>query len=84
LADIKEMVDAEEVKLQLRAEYRRDAEVSERRAKIAKAVEVTERQVAVVDQKLASLGEMKAHLEQKLAAYHGWLEQLEEKAHAGV
>src|SRR5213592_1878285 len=45
LADIKEMVDAEEVKSQLRAEYRREADVSERRGKIAKALSVTERQV---------------------------------------
>ena len=37
LADIKEMVEAEEVKTQIRAEYRKDAEVSERRAKLAKA-----------------------------------------------
>src|SRR3954462_11683398 len=29
LADIKEMVEAEEVKMQLRAEYRRDAEISD-------------------------------------------------------
>jgi DNA-binding transcriptional MerR regulator len=82
LADIKEMVEAEEVKLQLRQEYRREAEISDRRAKIAKAIEVTERQVAVIDQKLAALNEMKAHLDQKLATYHGWLEQLEEKAAA--
>lgn len=80
LADIKEMVEAEEVKMQLRAEYRLDAELSERKAKIAKAIEVTERQVAVIDQKLAALHDMKAHLEQKLAQYRGWLQQLDEKA----
>ena len=66
LADIKEMVEAEEVKMQLRAEYRKDAEISDRRAKISRAREVTERQVAVVDQKLAALQEMKGTLEQKL------------------
>jgi DNA-binding transcriptional MerR regulator len=84
LADIKEMVEAEEVKMQLRAEYRRDAEISERKAKIQKAIEVTERQVAVVDQKLASLQDMKSHLEQKLETYEGWLQQLEAKAEAGT
>lgn len=83
LADIKEMVEAEEIKTQLHAEYRKDAEISERRAKIAKAIEVTERQVAVVDQKLASLEDMKASLEQKLAKYRGWVAQLDEKAAAG-
>ncbi len=83
LADIKEMVEAEEIKMQLRAEYRRDAEISERRAKIAKAIEVTERQVAVIDQKLSALQDMKSHLEQKLDTYRGWLAQLDEKAAAG-
>jgi len=82
LADIKEMVEAEAIKMQIRAEYRRDAEVSERKAKLAKAVEVTERQAAVIDQKLAALHEMKAHLEQKLAQYNGWISQLDEKAAA--
>jgi DNA-binding transcriptional MerR regulator len=80
LADIKEMVEAEEVKLQLRATYRREAEVSERLAKLARAVEVTERQVAVIDQKLAALDEMKTHLEQKLSQYRTWIEQLESTA----
>jgi len=78
LADIKEMVEAEEVKLQLRAEYRQDADVTERRAKITKAIEVTERQVAVIDQKLAALQDMKTHLEEKLGRYNGWLAQLDE------
>jgi len=77
LADIKEMVEAEEVKLQLRATYRREAEVSERRAKIERAIEVTERQVEVIEQKRAALDDMKSHLEQKLAQYRSWLEQLE-------
>jgi MerR family transcriptional regulator, repressor of the yfmOP operon len=84
LADIKEMVEAEEIKTQLRAEYRKDAEISERRAKIAKAIEVTERQVAVVDQKLIALSEMKSNLEQKLATFRGWIAQLDEKAAAGA
>lgn len=82
LADIKEMVEAEEVKTQLRAEYRKDAEISERRAKITRAIEVTERQVAVIEQKLSSLQEMKASLEQKLLTYRGWVAQLDEKAAA--
>ena len=84
LADIKEMVEAEEVKTQLRAEYRKDAEISERRAKIARAIEVTERQVAVVDQKLVALSEMKSNLEQKLTTLRGWVAQLDEKAAAGA
>ncbi len=84
LADIKEMVEAEEVKMQIKAEYRKDAEISERRAKLQRAIEVTERQVAVVDQKVGSLEEMKADLERKLATLRGWVAQLDEKAAAGA
>jgi DNA-binding transcriptional MerR regulator len=80
LADIKEMVDAEEVKIQIKATYRRDAEISERRGKLGKAKEVTERQVAVIDQKLGALHEMKAHLEEKLAQYDTWIHNLDEQA----
>jgi DNA-binding transcriptional MerR regulator len=82
LADIKEMVETEAIKMQIRAEYRRDADISERKAKLARAVEVTERQTAVINQKLAALQEMKTHLEQKLDQYHGWIAQLDEQAAA--
>jgi DNA-binding transcriptional MerR regulator len=84
LAEIKEMVEAEEVKTQIKATYRRDAEVSERRAKLLKAKQVTEGQVAVIEQKLAALQEMKAHLQEKLAQYESWLQHLEENAGAPV
>lgn len=78
LADIKEMVEAEEVKSQIRAEYRRDADVSERKAKLSKAIEVTERQVAIIDHKLSALQEMKSDLEEKLGTVRGWLHSLDE------
>ncbi|MDP9238375.1 MAG: MerR family transcriptional regulator [Chloroflexota bacterium] len=79
LADIKEMVEAEEVKSQIRAEYRRDADVSERKEKLSKAIEVTERQVAIIDHKLSALHEMKADLDEKLSTVRGWLRSLEER-----
>jgi DNA-binding transcriptional MerR regulator len=82
LAEIKEMVEAEEVKTQIKASYRKDAEISERRAKLLKAKDVTEGQAAVIEQKLAALEEMKAHLEEKLAQYDTWLEHLGEQAKA--
>ncbi len=82
LAEIKEMVEAEEVKLQLRQEYRHDADIADRRAKIEKAIEVTERQVAVIRQKMDALADMRNHLEERLAKYRGWLAQLEAQAQA--
>ena len=82
LAEIKEMVEAEEVKMQIRAEYRRDADVADRKAQIQRAVDVTRGQVSVIEHKLQALEEMKAHLDEKLAAYDGWLAQLETQAEA--
>jgi DNA-binding transcriptional MerR regulator len=78
LAEIKEMVEAEEVKWQLRAEYRPQADLAERRQHINKALEVTERQCAVIRQKVEALRDMQTHLEEKLQTYRQWLSQIEE------
>ncbi len=82
LADIKDMVEAQEVKHQIKATYRKDAEISDRRAKLLKVKEVTEGQVALIDQKLAALGEMRESLQQQLGQYDAWIENLDEQAKA--
>lgn len=82
LAEIKEMVEADEVKMQIRASYRKDAAISERRAKLLRAKEVTAGQMAVIEQKLAALQEMKANLAEKLGHYDSWLESLAEQERA--
>ncbi|MGB6896722.1 MAG: MerR family transcriptional regulator, partial [Dehalococcoidia bacterium] len=78
LAEIKEMVEAEEVKMQLRAKYRPEAALTEKKAQVERAIEVTERQQALLCQKVDALLEMKSHLEERLATYHGWLQQIEQ------
>lgn len=83
LAEIKDMVEAEEVKMQIKASYRKDAEISERRAKLLKAKEMTLKQTAVIDQKLAAMQQMKAELERKITQYDTWLQNLEEQSRAG-
>jgi len=77
LAEIKEMVDAAEVKMQLRAQYRPEAALSQKKAQVRRAIEVTDRQVALIRQKVAALTEMQSKLEERLATYHGWLDQIE-------
>ena len=77
LAEIKEMVDAEEVKLQLKAEYRPEAALSQKKAQLLKAIEVTERQYDLIRQKVADLAEMQSKLEERLATFRDWMEQLE-------
>ena len=78
LAEIKEMVEAEEVKMQLRAEYRPDAALSQKKAQVLRAIDVTERQYAVIRQKVDALAEMQSKLEERLATYRGWLDQIDE------
>jgi DNA-binding transcriptional MerR regulator len=78
LAEIKEMAEAEEIKGQLRADYRPDEDLTERRQHITRALEVTERQCAVIRQKVKALKEMQTHLEEKLQTYRQWLSQIDE------
>jgi DNA-binding transcriptional MerR regulator len=77
LAEIKELVDADELKSQIRAEYRRDADVAERRAGLQRGLEATEKQYALIRQKLDQLRAMAEEYEGKLARYHARLEQLD-------
>jgi hypothetical protein len=70
------------VKMQLRAEYRPEAALAKKKQQVERAIEVTERQNAVISQKLAALTEMKAHLEERLAKYRGWRRQLQERTKA--
>ena len=77
LAEIKEMVEAEEVKMQLRAGYRPDADLREKRAAVVRAIEVTRHQHALIRQKADALSQMQGHLEERLVTFKGWLEQID-------
>jgi len=85
LAEIKEMVEAEEVIQQIRTEYRRDADLEERKLRMECLIEVTEKQYNLIRQKLDQLAALGRELEEKLSRYHGWLAQLEatRKANSG-
>ena len=83
LAEIKEMVEAEEVLRELRAQYRPDSAVTEKRRQLERAIEVVQRQYTIVEQKTEQMEEMKAHLEERLKTFDRWakeLDELEEKA----
>ncbi len=77
LAEIKEMVDAEEVKMQLAADYNPDADLHEKRANVLRAIEVTKRQHALIQQKVDALDEMKDFLEGRLSTFNCWLKDVE-------
>lgn len=69
LAEIKEMLDADDTRLQIRAEWRRDADSAEKAEKMRKARDVTARQLALIDQKMAGMAEMRAALQERIERY---------------
>jgi DNA-binding transcriptional MerR regulator len=77
LAEIKEMVDAEEVLQELKAQYRPEADVSEKRRQLLKAIDVVTRQHGIVSQKAEQMSEMKAQLEERLRTFDRWMTELE-------
>lgn len=77
LAEIKEMVEAEEIKNQIRAEYRKDAEAGQKRRQIDAVLNLTEKQVDIIRQKIEQLERMRDELEGKLVTYRGWIATLD-------
>ena len=77
LAEIKEMVDAEEVLQELKAQYRPEAGVSEKRRQLLKAIDVVTRQHGIVSQKAEQMSEMKSQLEERLRTFDRWMTELE-------
>ena len=77
LADIKEMVDAQEMLRELRAQYRPEAGVSEKRRQLQKAIDVVQAQYAIVKQKCEQMEEMKGQLEERLKTFDRWMKELD-------
>jgi len=73
LAEIKEMIESEDVRLQLRAEWRSDADTTEKAVKIRKARDITSQQLALIDQKMAKMATMRETLADRLEKYDAWL-----------
>src|SRR5688572_5121882 len=77
LAEIKDMVEAEEVREELNATYRPDLEPGARMARLRKRIEITEKQDSIISTKLTAMQEMKKDLEERLERYHRTLAELE-------
>lgn len=78
LAEIKEMVNADEVMMQLRAEYRPESALTQKRTQLLKAIDVTKHQRELVHQKVDALTDMQSKLEERLAMFHDWQTRLDE------
>ncbi len=79
LAEIKEMVEAEEVKEELRATYRPDLDIEERFRRVTRRLEVTERQHQIITAKMDAMLEMKRELEEKVLRNRSTLADLEKE-----
>ncbi len=78
LAEIKEMVDADEVLRELRSQYRPESAITEKRNQLQKATEVTEAQFAIVKQKTEQMREMETQLTERLRLFTRWKQELDE------
>lgn len=73
LAEIKEMLESDDVRLQVRAEWRSDAGTAEKAEKMGKAREATAQQLSLIDQKMAKMATMRETLKERLEKYDAWL-----------
>lgn len=67
LAEIKEMVEADELRAQIRATFRPDRELPARLERIGIIRDALQRQLAIVDHKLEALSDMRRELGERLA-----------------
>lgn len=82
LAEIKEMIEFDDVRLQVRAEWRREADSGEKASKIRASRDATAQQLSLLDAKMSKMAEMRAVLEERLQKYDTWIAQWEEDAAA--
>lgn len=80
LADIKEMLEAEDVRMQIRAEWNKDDEAEEKAKKVRIAREVTLRQIALLDQKVGKMEKMRVQLAERLVKHDEMLRRFTEAA----
>ena len=78
LADIKDMVDADEVLRELRSQYRPESAIAEKRKQLEKATAVTEAQFVIVQQKMEQMREMETQLTERLQLFSRWQRELDE------
>jgi DNA-binding transcriptional MerR regulator len=78
LAEIKDMVEAEEILRELKAQYRPEADITEKKQQLQKAIDVVTRQHGIVSQKAEQMSEMKAQLEERLRTFARWMGELQD------
>ena len=82
LAEIKEMLEAEDMRSLLTAEYRAESNIGQKKEKLKEAIQVTLAQIKSMDQKIEQIAQMRNYWQQKLARYEKLLQELEKEEQA--
>jgi len=77
LNEIRQILDAAEVKSQLRADWDK-IDPSERRKRLLHAIEASESQIRLIDHKIEQLGQLRARWAERLERYRALLLELDE------
>ncbi|MCY4616097.1 MAG: MerR family transcriptional regulator [Chloroflexi bacterium] len=83
LAEIKEMVEAEELRAQIRATFRPDRDLPERRERVEQVIVAVRRQLEVVGPKIEQLIEMRGELSERLDMLEQRLVEIDEALAGG-
>jgi DNA-binding transcriptional MerR regulator len=75
LAEIKEMLEAEDVRLQIKAGWRKDADAEEKAEKARLGREVTLQQITLIDQKMEKMASLREQLAERVAKYDDLLQR---------
>jgi len=79
LAEIKDMVEAEEVRSGLRATYRPDLDPEERIRRVMHLMAVTQRQHDIIEHKIKALQEMQQDFKEKIERYRTYEKEIREQ-----
>jgi len=69
LSDIKQLIEGEETRSQLRSEYHASDDTATRLAKLESAITIAEAQLALLERKQAQMAELQSDLKARLARY---------------
>lgn len=81
LADIKDMLDADEVRTQIREAWDRDADAAEKAARVRVAREATLHQLQLLDQKMTKMAALRDQLAERIAKYDARLVEWSAESH---
>ncbi|HEY5476122.1 MAG TPA: MerR family transcriptional regulator [Tepidiformaceae bacterium] len=88
LAEIKEMLETEDVRLQIRAEWRHDADGAAKAAMTGRARDITLQQIGMIDQKMTKMADLRKELSERLQRYNErllkWTAETEQATHGST